>query len=306
MSTHVITRRAYDIIQFVHSNKLPSKEDILNYLKDYKDFDISNRTLERDFERIETDFGIEIEYDKLNNGYFIDEEKSDKIDSFFRFLEIVTVTDIFNESLKDNKKILEYVSFDDSKSFQGIENIKPILLAISQKRKLLFKHHSYQKEIVKEYEIIPLKLKEYANRWYVLGMLDKKAKVWSFGIDRMSKLKLGNLYKKDKEVFEAKLEKYKNIIGVSFEDDDPKEKIKIELIVDEEHAKYLNSLPLHHSQYIHPFKVYDKFKVTYFLIPNYEFKTQILKMGRKAEILKPNDLREEIKGMLTSALDSYV
>jgi len=305
MATHVITRRAYNIILFIYSKKYPSKKEILDYLKEYKDFDISSRTLERDFERIEADFGIEIKYDKLNNGYKIDKEKSNEIDSFFRFLEIVSVADIFNESLKDNNKILDYVSFDDSKSFKGIENLRQILLAISQKRDLYFEHYSFQNETVKKYKITPLKLKEYENRWYVLGIPYGKSEAWSFGVDRMSELKIGGLYQKSKTEYTVELEKYQDIIGVSFEEDDPKEKIKIELLVDKEHAKYLNSLPLHHSQIIHPFSSHGKHKVTYFLIPNYEFKTRILKMGEKAEVVLPIELRSEIKKMLQDNLNIY-
>tara|TARA_R110002111_G_scaffold108261_2_gene166930 strand:- start:110 stop:1033 length:924 start_codon:yes stop_codon:yes gene_type:complete len=306
MATHVITRRAYNIMLFIFSKKYPSKKDILEYLKEYKDFDISIRTLERDFERIESDFGIEIKYDKLRNGYKIDEEKSDKVDSFIRFLEIVTVTNIFSDSLKNNDKLLEYISFDDSKSFKGIENLKKIFLAISQERKLIFNHHSYQKPGLKKYEIIPLKLKEYENRWYVLGVQCNQSDVWSFGIDRMTELKLGMLNLEKRSFYKDKLEKYKDILGVSFELEDPKEKVKIELLIDEEHTKYLSSLPLHHSQKIDSKTENNKQRVRYELIPNYEFKIQILKMGNKAELISPIELRNDIKRMLEDTLNNYV
>ena len=99
--------------------------------------------------------------------------------------------------------------------------------------------------------------------------------------------------------------KYDDIIGVSFDFGDPKEKIKIELLVEEEHAKYLNSLPLHHSQIIHPLLSNEKHSVEYFLIPNYEFKTQVLKMGGEAVVVSPTALKEEIKRMLKVTFERY-
>jgi len=49
---------------------------------------------------------------------------------------------------------------------------------------------------------------------------------------------------------------------------DPIEKIPIELLFDEEHAKYLDSLPLHSSQLIESEIVNKKQRVAYKLIPN--------------------------------------
>lgn len=304
MATFKEIVRKFKIIDFVSSHNYPTRQNILEYLEN-RGYSISKRTLVDDLTDIRFDFRIELVYSRAHKGYYIDENESDRIDSFFRFLEIVSIADIFNESLKDNNKILEFVSFDDSKWFRGIDNLRKILLAISQERKLSFKHHSYQKENINHYEITPLKLKEYQNRWYVLGVVGKRSDVWSFGVDRMSELEVSDPYERSKDEFKTELQKYYDIVGVSFELGDLKEKIKVELLADEEHAKYLDSLPLHHSQVIQPFPKDGKYEVEYFLIPNYEFKTQILKMGTKAEVISPIELRNEIKGMLQSTLDYY-
>ena len=47
MATHIISRRIQNIIQYVYDFNYPSKNDIIEFLKE-KDFNISNRTLERD------------------------------------------------------------------------------------------------------------------------------------------------------------------------------------------------------------------------------------------------------------------
>jgi len=301
MSTHIISRRIQSIIQFINDSYYPSKEDIVKFLKE-RDFSISTRTLERDIERIRTDFGLEIVYNKVNNGYYIDEDKSVRVDSFFKFLEIVSLADIFSESLLDSNKILDYVSFDDSRYFKGVENLKNILIAISQKRKMLFIHENFELHTFKEYIITPLLLKEYENRWYIIGVPENMNEIRTFGVDRLGKIEVGKLSKIKKKDFARQIDNFNNIVGLNFEDGTP---VKISLLVNELHIKYMRSLPLHHSQIIHPKNADNKHQVDFYLIPNYEFKTQILKMGDYAEVIFPDELRVEIKKTLQKMMKKY-
>jgi len=301
MATHIITRRIQNIIQFVYDSKYPSKQAILDYLED-KDLFLTSRTLERDFERIRTDLGLEITYSKKQMGYFIDEENSVKVDSFFRLLEIVSIADIFSESLKDSKKILDFVSFDDSKSFKGIENIKTILLAISQKRKLHFKHHNFERNTLRKYELTPFLLKEFENRWYVIGVPTGVNKIWSFGIDRLSDIEKGNKANLKKSEFNKQLKTYEEIVGLNPED---KKVEKIRLYINTLHVNYMRSLPLHHSQVIHPKDEKGFHFVDFELVPNYEFKTLILKMGDYARVISPPKLKADIVYMLKATLKNY-
>ncbi len=302
MATHIISRRIQNIIQYVYDFKYPSKQDILNFLKE-KDFNLSARTLERDIERIRADFGLEIAYCKVDNGYYIDEDKSVRVDSFFKFLEIVSIADIFSESLLDSNKILDYVSFDDSKSFRGIENLKDILIAINQNRKIKFVHENFEMHTFKEYEITPLLLKEYENRWYVIGVPERMNEIRTFGVDRLSKLIVGKISKLKMKTFAKQINNFKNVVGINFEDGKP---VKISILVDGLHIKYMKSLPLHHSQIIHSKNSDNKHLVDFYLIPNYEFMTQILKMGDYAEVISPSGLRNEIKIMLRNTLHNYI
>ena len=301
MATHIISRRIQYLIQYINDFSFPSKEQILDFLNE-KDFIISSRTLERDFERIRADFGLEIVYNKENNGYYIDKDKSVKIDSFFKFLEIVTVADILSESLLNSNKILDYVSFDDSKYFKGIENLKNILIAINQNRKLIFTHENFSANTFKKYEITPLLLKEYENRWYVIGVPEGKEEIRTFGIDRITELTLGRIANLKRSQFKPQLKSFDDIIGLDFNQGKP---IDIRLLVDGIHIKYMKSLPLHHSQLIHSENEKGQYFVDFFLTPNYEFTTQILKIGDEAEVIYPNELRTTIKNILSDSLKKY-
>lgn len=299
--THVIARRIQLLIQFVFDANFPSKTDIKMFLEAH-DFAVSSRTLERDFERIRVDYGLEITYNKTNEGYFINEEESVKVNSFFKFLEIVTVADIFSESLKNSKRILEYVDFDDSHFFKGKEHLKLLLIAISQNCRIAFEHESYTKNTVTTYQISPLLLKEFENRWYIIGVPGDINDIRTFGLDRITNLELKGKSRVNKAQYAERLAKFNNIIGLHYEDNTP---VKVRLLVNSVHIKYMRSLPLHHSQIIHSENENGAYFVDFCLVPNYEFKTQLLKMGPEAVVVYPDVLKTEIKEMLQKTLERY-
>jgi predicted DNA-binding transcriptional regulator YafY len=151
--------------------------------------------------------------------------------------------------------------------------------------------------------VTPLILKEYENRWYVVGVPEEMNEIRTFGIDRIHKLTLGRLSKLKRGQFKSELKKFDNIIGLNFNNKIP---IKIRLLVDALHIKYMKSLPLHHSQIIHSENENQQYFVDFFLIPNYEFISQILKIGEEAEVIYPNDLRTSIKNVLKASLNKYL
>tara|TARA_R110001592_G_scaffold152628_1_gene380333 strand:- start:2861 stop:3712 length:852 start_codon:yes stop_codon:yes gene_type:complete len=278
-----------------------SKKSIVDYLEE-KDFSISERTLERDFENIKADFGIELSYDRAKNGYYIDEEKSLKVSSFFKFFELATLADTFRDGLKNSNEIFDFVSFDDSKSFKGINNLEPIIIAIKQGRDLSFTHCNYYKKTLNDYSITPLIIKEYLNRWYVIGVPNGTSEIRTFGIDRLSNIKMNKLSKLKKSKYKPQLKKFDNIIGLSFSDEAPQ---KIILKVTDGHLKYLESLPLHHSQQILKSDDNGFGLVCYNIIPNYEFTTQLLKMSMEIEVLEPKEYRNHFKEVINNINNKY-
>ena len=301
MSNYTTSLRIQLLIQYIYNKKYSSKNEILDYLSE-KDHPISSRTLDRDIERIKADFGLGLEYSSKEKGYYIDDEKTVKADSFFKFLEIRQIADIFSKSLQESNNILEYVSFDDSKNLKGIENLEPILIAIKQTQEITFEHENYGRDYKKSYTITPLILKEYLNRWYIVGAINNEGEIRTFGIDRIHNLKTGKSSKIKRKNFLKSLNKFKHTIGLTYGAKEPE---KVSLVIDELHVKYLRSLPLHHSQIILPKDKNNKHQVDFYVYINYEFKTQILKIGPEAEVIAPKHLRNEIRDMLKASLAHY-
>ena len=99
----------------------------------------------------------------------LDKEESSNYDAFVKFLEIVTTADLLTESVKDGKDTMNYISFEGDGDLKGIDNLKPLLFAIKNHRKILFTHENFETGKRKNYQMKPYMLREYQSRWYIVG-----------------------------------------------------------------------------------------------------------------------------------------
>jgi predicted DNA-binding transcriptional regulator YafY len=189
MSRQGTIRRYTLIIEKINSGQYPSFQTIQDYLDDFG-FSLSKRTIERDIAAIRNEFGIEITFNQYKEGFYIDEENSINMESFLRFLEIVNTAELLTQSLADSKETLDYISFDKGGGLKGIEYLKPLLKAIKEHRKIKFRHFSFQTEKSRKYTMKPYLLKEYQNRWYVVGIVPGINELRTIGLDRIKDLEL--------------------------------------------------------------------------------------------------------------------
>ncbi|MBP6333934.1 MAG: WYL domain-containing protein [Bacteroidia bacterium] len=298
MSSQGTIKRYILIVEKTNSDKCPSFKDLSDYLHQHG-FEISSRTLQRDIEQIRIEFGIEIKYDRSKNGYFIDSKESLDLDTFLGFLDTVATADLLTQSLKESKSALRHISFENEGGFKGNGLLKDLLFAIKNKRKIAFVHHNYLAGTRKNYQIDPYLLKEYQNRWYVIGKVEGK-QFLTFGIDRIDELEVKT------EVFKAVAKEdpadlFENIIGLSGSQGKVEEVV---LSFNPVQGKYIKSLPLHKSQRV----VKDNKKalvISLHVVPNFELKQKILMMGDLVKVVAPLKLASEIKKTLSLALKQY-
>jgi predicted DNA-binding transcriptional regulator YafY len=274
-------------------------KEILEYLDDIG-LKTSQRTTERDIGAIRNDFGIEIAYNREKDGYYIDYENSINVESFFRFLEIVNTAELLTESLTDSKEVLNFISFDTGGGLKGIEQLKPLLQAIKTHRKISFKHFNFHTEKIKGFSMKPYLLKEYQNRWYIVGVVEGINELRSFGIDRIDSLKVkAETFTPDKTI--NPLEKFENTIGLVYSFN---EQQKVVLSFTPNQGHYIKALPFHKSQKI----IVDNEKecrIELNIIPNYEFSQKILMHADTVKVVEPAWLVNEIKSHLKNTLDLY-
>jgi len=299
MSKHGTIRRYTLEIEKIRRGQFPSFQEIKDYLFEHG-FEIGDRTIQRDIEQIRFEFGIEIKYDRDKNGYYIDYENSLNIESFFRFLEIVNTAELLTESLLESKDSLKHISFDTGGGLKGIENLKPLLKAIKDNRKISFTHFNFHTEKSRKYTLKPYLLKEYQNRWYVVGIIGGFNEFRTFGIDRIENLEIKTeTFKPDKKL--NPIEMFNKTIGLVYSENTPQ---TIVLSFTPTQGKYVKTLPLHTSQRI-LIDDEQECRISLEVIPNYELTQQTLKHGETVKVVEPQWLKDEIKGILKRTLGNY-
>ena len=193
------------------------------------------------------------------------------------------------------------ISFEKNENLKGLEFIDRLFQLLSKKETTRMTYQSFKARNPYTYTLHPAMLKEYRNRWFVLGKTDENKRFQLFALDRIMKLE-----KCETPLLpfnEVELETYfDNVIGVSVSQGLDAEEIVI--WVDHQHAPYLFTKPLHHSQ-----KLIEKNNNGYIISIkvqlNFELEREILGYGDRVKILSPVKFRNAIKQKLRDAMDLY-
>ena len=299
MSVQGKIKRYSLIIEKIENGHDTSFEAIKDFLFD-NGFEHSKRTIQRDFDDLRNEFGVEVLYDSSKNNYYIDNKNSPNFESFVRFLGLVNTADLLKESFKSKSKSLEHIVFDNSKGLQGIQYLELFLTAIKQHREISFTHYNFQKNTTTKRLLKPYLLKEYANRWYIVGKQEGTKEFRNFGIDRVSNVQLTeNTFVPNTDIDINYL--YHDVIGMVYSEDI---KQRVVLSFSPEQGQYVKTLPLHHSQQI----LIDtdiEFQISLEVIPNRSLVERILMYGNSVKVMEPITLIDKIKGIHRDALSQY-
>ena len=288
---------------------------------------ICDSTIEKDLFAMRLEHDAPIKYNKQERGYYYEDKeysidevpltekdikaiklatnllsqfKNTEIFSQFEFAIDKIIDRVNISSNVQDTAIEEYVQFETVDRVGGSEFLEPLLTAIKNKNKVQFEHKGFSSEVAKTRRIHPYLLKEYRNRWYLVGKSELKDKVITFGLDRVSKLTvLSDTYKKNHSFSPDRLFKYS--IGITSDDGSPsKIIIEAEVLL----SKYLLSQPLHISQeYLGEKNNVHLF--SFFLLPTYELKMQLLGFGKDIKVIEPRELRDEIREVAKSVVALY-
>ncbi len=299
MSRHSTIRRYALIIEKTDRRLYPSFREIKEFLVKHG-FEISDRTIQRDIEQMRLNFGIEITYDRLHDGYYIDRERTLHIDNFLRFLQIAQTAELLTESLQESRDTLQYIDFESQGELRGSELLKPFLSAIRNHREVIFMHENFMREQPKLHRVRPYLLKEYLNRWYLVSTTLDNNECRIFGIDRISYLEItAQNFEPDPELKPQEL--FRNTIGLTYSESEPQ---PVELSFTPLQGKYVKALPMHHSQEIITDNE-NELRVRLFINPNLEFRQRVMMLGDAVRVISPNWLVAEIKNALDAARKRY-
>ena len=193
------------------------------------------------------------------------------------------------------------IQFETLPTISGNEYLESVLEAIKKRNVLQFEYYNYIKDVKTIRRVHPYLLKEYRNRWYLIGKSELKNKVITFGLDRISNLQtLENLFTVDSSFNPDYF--FQHSIGITVFDEKPQEIIiKTNNIL----SKYLTSQPLHHSQQLSEVHNNGDHLFSYFLLVTYELKMTILGYGSDCEVIAPLSLREQIAEEIKKVASKY-
>lgn len=303
MANYLQIKRWEILTQLIKRIAYISKQELINRMKEDHEMSFTSRTFERDLSKLATDFGVYISYDRQRKGYFIAEDNEEQVLDFLKFSGHIFLGEFFREALKDFEELKERIKPEMSLNYTGVIHVQSIMLALRKYLEVSFVHENFQKKTQKPYRIVPLQLREFEGRWYVVGVPEGENHIKTFGLSRISQLKILGISSIDPLNFNEQLKKFDRVVGLNY---DAAEKAEIiQIAVSENQYKYLKTLPLHFSQKFEKRLPDGRVQLRLFLIPNYELNMQLLKMGEQVEVLSPLSLRNRIKEILTKSMDLY-
>jgi predicted DNA-binding transcriptional regulator YafY len=212
-----------------------------------------------------------------------------------------------------NVELKQIVEFENSNSDKINNNFSifygPLYDAIISNKVIRVKWFSF-KDGEKRAVVHPYLLKQYNQRWYLIGYSERNniyiepgkplKKILNIALDRMIPFteKEPIQYAEDKYIEYGVDNFYRNLVGVSFTENGPQ---KIKLKVTNDLKPYVESKPLHNTQT--PIMEDNTFTITVHI--NYELRSLIRSHGVGLEVLEPQSLREEMKRDFETLVEMY-
>lgn len=194
------------------------------------------------------------------------------------------------------------IQFEKQDISIGIEYIDDLFTAIKEKIALRISYQSFKAENAEEYIFHPYLLKEYRNRWFVIGRKDNSDRPTNLALDRIKKIKTSTEQYVENDLFNSDVY-FNNLIGVTFPEGAQIETIELKIAARQ--VPYIKTKPIHHTQ-----SVIKKYKngdiiIELHLIINYELHSVLLSYGCDITVFKPLELREQIKNIFEKGKACY-
>ncbi len=204
------------------------------------------------------------------------------------------------QSILTNQPDSKWIQFDEVSYMSGSEHLQLLLNAIKEHFPVSFTYKKFNASESKSHILYPYLLKEYRNRWYVIGLQDKHSAITTYGLDRISNLKIENLPFRFNHDFSPE-EYFKYAYAVTVYDGEPE---VIELLFKNHTGSYVLTQPMHHSQVL--LSQTDKeVSIQICVGVTNELIVDILSYGMDIEVKRPIHLRDKIIEILNNALKSY-
>ncbi len=263
---------------------------------------MAGRTLLRDLEALRTDFGINFQYSNLHRRWI--RQDSDEVADHAQFLNLLDLEGL-SRTLRNAFEGFHFLELEAQTGASQIQPlIKKILEAIQRKKIVKITYHPFLTDKEKNYDLEPLKLKEYRSRWYLAGAdINDKRVIKTFGVERIVSMQLSPKSFDPDQMKEDIKNRFSFVLGVTLMPNQQVEKIEVK--TSPKFSNYLISIPLHISQQILGKDESGWTRLQWQLVVNQELISELLRFGNDVVVLSPPSLVEALVDNLKSSLNRY-
>lgn len=196
--------------------------------------------------------------------------------------------------------------FESNDRLRGLNFITPLYEAIVSRRPVLVTYHSFKSRDEHTFTFSPYILKEYRNRWFIFGRSKVEGPVANLALDRIIKIAEAgpDAIFIDEGEFSPE-EYFKDIIGVTKIPGKMDTRMDIRFRAAPRFAPYIETKPLHHSQFVLERDESGAVTFQISVCRNYELEKVLLEFGDGIEVLSPKSLRKDIHSILHAAAEQY-
>ena len=195
----------------------------------------------------------------------------------------------------------DYIAFEDHTEADGIEWLDKICEAIVLKNviQVCYKPFNHKEE---QFLLHPYFLKEYRNRWFVLGRHHIANDLHILALDRIKSVKAVYDAYLENDLFDSDVY-FKDMVGVTRRLGEKPEMIRLK--VNAGSASYIESKKIIRNQQTVKRNKDGSIEVELKAVINYELISTILGFGSAVQVIDPEILREKVIHEFTGALKQY-
>lgn len=193
------------------------------------------------------------------------------------------------------------IDFEKNDNLKGLEFLDTLYQFILKKQAIEMTYKSFKARQESTFLFHPYILKEFRNRWFVIGKRKTSEGIMNLALDRIISIEKSDKKFIADQTFNSETY-YKQAVGVSVTPNLLPETVL--LYVNRKQAPYVLTKPIHHSQ---KEVSRDNYGVTISLNVqlNFELEKEILGLGEGIKVLAPERLKRNIKERLYDAINAY-
>jgi predicted DNA-binding transcriptional regulator YafY len=193
------------------------------------------------------------------------------------------------------------IEFEKNENLKGLHLLEPLYQFIIQKKTVHIGYQSFRARKPETFDFFPYLLKEYRNRWFLIGRKPGQENTLNLALDRIAEATGSPLPFEPSPDFDPDTY-FRHSIGVTV--NHGVAPVKVVLQFTPENAPYVLTKPLHASQTSLSHTSFE-LVVELYLKPNFELEKEILGFGDGVKVLSPAFLRGRIHRRLADAVIGY-